>query len=144
MEFSLAAPAQPGTESPVPMQLEIGILRVTPLRLLLFAALVAGFFLWFGYWPADVPRDEYFSHRRVGSTYFWCAALFVSATGLACFGEQEYGMFPPTSLRPVLIVLGAVLMLAAATWMHSLRSAYTRPAAQRNTLLHPTNISLWT
>jgi hypothetical protein len=119
------------------MEFAIGTLRITPLRILSFAAFLAVFFLWFGYWPADVPREEYFFHRRIVRAYFSCAALFVAATGLACFGDQQYGMFPPTSLRPILIVLGALLMLASAAWMHSLRTAYTRPT-QQQTALHPT------
>lgn len=108
------------------MDFPIGIIRVTPLRLVVFAALVAAFFAWFGYWPADVSRVEYFSPRRVARAYLACAALFVAAAGLACFGEYEYGLFPPTSLRPVLIGFGGFVMLVAVIWMHSLSSAVPR------------------
>jgi hypothetical protein len=120
------------------MAVEIGILRISPLRLLVFAALVAGFFVWFGYWPADVPRDRHLYFGRITRIYLVCSVLFVFATSLACFGEHEYGMFPPTSLRPVLIILGAILMLAGTVWMHSLRQAYS-PRPPTGTMTHPAN-----
>ena len=120
------------------MEIEIGNFHVTAPRLLVFAALVGAFFWWFGFWPGEVPRGEYFSHRRVTRAYFACATLFVVAAAIACFGEHEYGMFPPTSLRPVLIVLGALLMLAAVAWMHSLRTGYLGPRPHQPALsLHP-------
>jgi len=98
--------------------------KITPLRLLIFAVLVAGFLARFGYWPAHVPRDSYFDRRRIARAWFACASLFCAGAGLACFVEREFGMFPPTSLRPFIIAGGVALMLVAVVWMHSLRAGF--------------------
>ena len=98
--------------------------KITPLRLLIFSVLVAGFLAWFGYWPAHVPRDSYFDRRRIAGAWFACASLFCEGAGLACFAERESGMFPPTSLQAFIIVGGVALMLVAAVWMHSLRAGF--------------------
>jgi len=98
--------------------------KITPLRILIFAVLVAGFLMWFGYWPAHVPRDSYFDRRRISTAWIACASLFCAGAGLACFAEREYGMFPPTSLRAFIIAGGVALMLVAVLWMHSLRAAF--------------------
>ena len=99
-------------------------MRITIPGILIFLALVVGFFLWVGGPPKlSDDYDSRYALRRVNRAWFYCAVLFVAGAGTACFGDKEYGMFPPTSLRWLFIIFGALIMLAAAAWMHSLRTA---------------------
>src|SRR5437879_3867617 len=102
------------------MKIELGSFSITPLRLAVFIALAIGFFWWCGFWPADIPRYDYFDRRRIFKAWLACSALFLGGAATACFGEQDYGLFPPTSLRPLLIFFGLLVMAAAVVWMHSI------------------------
>jgi hypothetical protein len=99
-------------------------MKITIPGILVFLALVAGFFWWIG-GPPKLPAgfDSGYARGGVNRAWFYSAALFIAGAGTACFADQEYGMFPPTSLRWLFIIFGAVIMLVAAAWMHSLGTA---------------------
>ena len=101
-------------------------MKLTIPGILVFLVLVVGLFVWVG-GPPQLPddSDSRYARRRINRAWFYCAVLFVAGAGTACFGDKEYGMFPPTSLRWLFIIFGALIMLAAAAWMHSLRTAIT-------------------
>ena len=106
------------------MHIEMGSFSITPQRLIVFLVLGGAFFWWCGFWPGDIPRDDYFDRRRIMRAWFACSALFLGGAATACFGEHQYGLFPPTSLRPLLMVIGAITMLVAVVWMHSVRMGF--------------------
>ena len=99
-------------------------MKITIPGILVFIVLVVGFFVWVGGPPKlSHDLDSRYARRRINRAWFYCAVLFVAGAGTACFGDKEYGMFPPTSLRWLFIILGALIMLAAAAWMLSVREA---------------------
>jgi hypothetical protein len=94
-------------------------MKITPLAVLIFLLLIVGFFAGFG-GPPVLPDMELMGRRGVWRAWSYCAALFVAEAGTACFGDQEYGLFPPTSLRGLFIALGVIAMVASAVWMDAL------------------------
>jgi hypothetical protein len=103
-------------------------MKITLPGILIFLFLVVGFFLWFG-GPQRLPQDSILSQSRVTKAWLYCSLLFVAGAGTACFGDKEYGMFPPTSLRWLFIVIGTFIMVATSAWMHSLRTVVHDNAA---------------
>jgi hypothetical protein len=91
-------------------------MKITVLRILCFVVLVSAFFAYFGF---DIPERGR-SVTRIDDSWFYCAALFVVGAGCASFGDQEIGMFPPTSLRWLYVVVGVIIMAASAAWMTSI------------------------
>lgn len=112
-------------------------MKITLPAILIFLVIVIGFFLWFG-GPQRLPADSILSQRRVTKAWLYCSLLFVAGAGTSCFGDKEYGMFPPTSLRWLFIIFGAFIMVVSAIWMHSLRTAAYGDAA----LFSPPNAQL--
>jgi hypothetical protein len=100
-------------------------MKITVVGIAVFLVLVIVFFVWFG-GPPTAIEDSVMTRRGISRSWFYCAVLFVAGAGTACFGEKEYGMFPPTSLRWLFIVFGIFIMGVSAAWMHSLTKAYTR------------------
>ena len=97
--------------------------KITVFGIAIFLVLGIAFFVWFG-GPPSLPDDSYMSHRGTTRAWFYCSILFLTGAGTACFGDREYGMFPPTSLRWLFIVFGVFIMAASAAWMHSLTSVW--------------------
>jgi hypothetical protein len=97
--------------------------KITVVGIVVFLVLVVAFFAWFG-GPPTIPDASSMTHRGVFRAWFYCSLLFVSGAGTACFGEREYGMFPPTSLRWLFIVVGFLVMAASTAWMHVLTEAW--------------------
>src|SRR5689334_6052089 len=94
-------------------------MKITFSGILVFLLLVIAFFAWFGCPPLS---DN--SLVLLGGAFMeWlrCSTLFVIGAGIACFGEKEYCMFPPVSLRWLFIAFGAIIMFVAAMGMHLMR-----------------------
>lgn len=97
-------------------------MKITIQSSLLFLLLVTGFFLWFG-GPQKLPPGSVLSQHHFTRVWIYCSLLFVVSAGTACFGDKEYGMFPPASLRWLFIIVGVLAMVAAVLWMHSIRES---------------------
>ena len=93
--------------------------KITVLGTVFFIVLVAAFFAWFGV-PPTIAGDFHLSRRGISRAWFYCSLLFVTGAGTACFGDKEYGMFPPTSLRWLVIAFGVLIMVISTAWMHSM------------------------
>jgi drug/metabolite transporter (DMT)-like permease len=96
------------------------IMKITIAGVVVFVVLVAAFFLWFG-GPQKLPAGVRTPAKPRDQNWFYCAALFVVAAVTACFGDKEFGMFPPTSLRWLFIIVGALMMIVSALWMNSIQ-----------------------
>ena len=98
-------------------------MKITILGGVFFIVLGVAFFAWFGGPPTIQPS------MAIGRAWLYCSLLFVAGAGTACFGDQEYGMFPPTSLRWLFIVLGIFIMAVSSAWMHALTKTWTRDSS---------------
>lgn len=113
-------------------------MKITVIGIVAFLVLVVAFFAWFG-GPPVLQDDPSMSAPRIVRAWFYCSVLFLAGAGTACFGDKEYGMFPPTSLRWLFIVFGVVIMAVSATWMHSLTKAW---AARSGVFLSPPSVRI--
>ncbi|MGV3531640.1 MAG: hypothetical protein ACO1QR_04665 [Chthoniobacteraceae bacterium] len=98
-------------------------MKITLTGILIFIALVVGFFLWIGGVP-DTESTSHMARRGASRAWFQCGLLFVGGAATACFGDKEYGLFPPTSLRWLFIVLGVLVMLISGLWMQTMKEAW--------------------
>ena len=98
-------------------------MKITVPGIVIFLVLGIAFFAWFG-GPPSLPDDSYMSLRGTTRAWFYCSILFLTGAGTACFGDKEYGMFPPTSLRWLFIVFGVFIMAVSAAWIHSMKSVW--------------------
>ena len=73
-------------------------MRITLFGALVFIALLIGYFYWAGNVPS-MAEESLGTRRGYDRAWFYCSALFAVGAGNACFGDKQYGMFPPTSLR---------------------------------------------
>jgi hypothetical protein len=103
-------------------------LKITIPGIACFIVLCVAFFAWFGS-PATVHAGSHLSRLVTSRGWRDCAFLFVAGAGIACFGEKEYGMFPPTSLRWLFMVFGVFIMGISTIWMHSLTKLWTRDSS---------------
>jgi len=97
--------------------------NITVPGIVVFTVLVVAFFAWAG-GPPTMP-DDYYMTRRALRFWFYCSLLFVAGAGTACFGDKQYGMFPPTSLRWLFIIFGVFIMAVSTVWIYSLVKART-------------------
>jgi hypothetical protein len=100
-------------------------MKITGIGIVVFLVIVVAFFAWFG-GPPTLPDDSYMTRGGIGRSWLYCSLLFIAGAGTACFGDKEYGMFPPASLRWLFIVLGAFIMVVSTAWMHSLTETWAR------------------
>jgi hypothetical protein len=98
-------------------------MKITLVGIVVFLVLAVAFLAWFGGRPIS-PDDSSMTQRGIMRSWFYCSLLFIAGAGTACFGDKEYGMFPPTSLRWLFIVFGMAIMGISIAWMHSLVKAW--------------------
>src|ERR1043165_3787001 len=101
----------------------------TPLRIVSFIVLVAAFVAICLYlFPVAL-------HLPVGARQAVCrgrgaiSLLFVMSAYTGCFTDFQYGFFPPKSLRPLIVVGSAALMILAVFLMWSLQRGLVLNAA---------------
>jgi len=92
-------------------------LRLTPLRCLFFAFLVAGYWCLGGFDVSATIPQGHPNHRAI----FYRIILFVIGAGCVSLVEHEIGTMDRTNLRPLYIVLGIILMTGTIIWTRSLR-----------------------
>ena len=98
-------------------------MKITVIGVIAFTVLVGAFFWWIGGMPFS-DETSYAIRREAGKAWIHCAALFIAGAGTACFGDKEYGMFPPTSLRWLYILFGVLIMVVSGIWMHSMKTVW--------------------
>jgi hypothetical protein len=101
-------------------------IRITLLRALLFALLVAGYW-WIGGFAVHVNADV--------RGMFYRGILFVIGSGCVTVVEHEIGTMERTSLRWLYIILGLLLMTAAVTWTRAVQSARSKSPQSADRIL---------
>lgn len=100
-------------------------MKITIPGTLIFLVLVAAFFVWFG-GPPDFHQELPDVQAGIERSWGYSAILFITGAGTACFGDKEYGMFPPASLRWLFIAMGILIMIAGVAWMHAITRSWPR------------------
>lgn len=101
-------------------------IRITLLRALFFALLVAGYW-WIGGFAVQVNADV--------RSMFYRGILFVIGAGCVTVVEHEIGILERTSLRWLYIILGLLLMIATVTWTHAIHSARSKSPQSTDCIL---------
>ncbi len=96
-------------------------------RLLVLAVLLGGFVLYGGFAPPDVP-EGYFDAVRIGKAWRYCVLLYLAGAVSVSIVDHMVGTLDRTNLRFLYVILGIGLMAFGVCWMHTLRSAVSRPA----------------
>ena len=91
-----------------------GANEVSRLRCALFIVLLAAFFVW-----ATIAIPTPAVNRAAG----YCAIVYIGGAWLLCFGDFQYGLFPPKSLRPLFVIGGIALMAIAIALVHLLEQS---------------------
>lgn len=81
--------------------------------------------MWVGL-PAEIPREVLPSRRGLAKAWTACVLFYAVGVWLVVFGDFRYGGIEPVSLRRPLMVLGAVMMVAAAFWMQAIHETLRR------------------
>jgi hypothetical protein len=95
--------------------------ELTPIRLLILGALLAGYFLLGGLPPRELPDGRPVPSRTM-KAWLYCTALFVVGAGMATVVEHRVGDLDPVSLRPMYILIGVLAMAGAGFWWYSARA----------------------
>ena len=99
-------------------------MKITILGIAVFLVVIIAFFGWLAA-PWTLPDgDSYVVHHGLVRAWLSCSILFVAGAGTACFADKQYGLFPPTSLRWLFIVLGAFIMVVSAALMHLIMTSW--------------------
>lgn len=101
-------------------------MKFSVLGAVVFVVLVAGFFWWFGGPGGLSDNPEFSMPAATRRAWFYCSLCFVGSAGTACFGDKQYGLFPPASLRWLFILGGIVGMAIGVLWMHGLSIVFDR------------------
>lgn len=100
-------------------------LTFTPLRAVLLAVCLGLFAMAGGFFPPESHLGLEGVPARAGRSWLICVAMFVAGAVSATLVDHQIGMMPPTSLRPVYVVGGILLMGASAGWYRSLLWTWT-------------------
>ncbi|NOY00556.1 MAG: hypothetical protein GXP30_12585 [Verrucomicrobia bacterium] len=88
-------------------------------RLLILAVFLVIFFLLGGFYPPEV-NEEMVSPTGITRSWFYMVLLYCCGAVSVSIIDHEVGMFPPSNLRILYIILGVLLMGASAAWLYSL------------------------
>lgn len=95
----------------------------TPLRLLILAVCLAAFYFLGGLTPPKVSPDGYHRPAKVRSAWVRCTAMFVVGAVSVSLVDHRVGLFEPTNLRILYVILGLVLMGGSLLWLNALKQA---------------------
>src|SRR5690242_4567265 len=85
----------------------------TPLRVLIFAALVIAFLVFALHFHPDPGNVPQLARQGQNRAWAYIILLFVIAAFMGCFNDFHYGLFPPHSLRAWIVAGSTVLMIVA-------------------------------
>ena len=90
-------------------------------RLLLLAILLGGFALLGGFSRPELPPASIHNSVQINKAWLYCIVLFVVGAAAASLVDHWAGTMEPINLRSLYIFIGALLMLAGAFWLRSLK-----------------------
>jgi len=96
-------------------------INVTPIRGVILAVLLVGFFFFGGF---DMPDGV--SGRRFTKAWSFCIIMFVVGATKVSIVDHWAGTVERTNLRFFYIILGVILMVVALVWQSMLRTNVER------------------
>lgn len=94
-----------------------------PFRLLILLVCLGAFYAFGGF---DIPAPSEEGYRvppKVKEAWFKCVLMFVVGAVSASLVDHHVGLFEPTNLRILYVILGLVLMIGAGLWLNALKTA---------------------
>lgn len=106
------------------MEFNFSSARVVALIVLLVVFALLG-----GFTPPffDEEMTTRFSTTRMTRGWFLCVLLFVSGAAMATVVDRWVGLMPPSNWRPIYMIGGVVLMVAAVVWYRSMVATWSMP-----------------
>lgn len=102
----------------------------TPLRVGLLLACL-GVFAAFGGFTSPAAHLGFEEYQSIRSRpWIHCVAMFVTGAVAATIVDHWVGIMPPSSLRPIYVIGGVLLMVVSTTWYRSLLGTWARELAE--------------
>ncbi len=96
----------------------------SPLRVGLLLACLAGFAILGGF----TPPESHLGYENIPTkgvrAWLYCVAMFVTGAVSATVVDHWVGIMPPSSLRPLYVIAGVLLMAAFVIWYSSLLGSW--------------------
>jgi amino acid transporter len=92
-------------------------MKIQLIKLLVFVALMGGFYAFDGFERPVVARDEYRGQHRMARAWIVTVVLFVAGSVMAVWGNalaQQVDWHIPDGLYPI---IGVLLLIAGFVWM---------------------------
>lgn len=94
-----------------------------PLRLLILWVCLGAFYAYGGFDSPVVPEEAYQVPAKVKQAWFKCVLMFVAGAVSVSLVDHHVGLFEPTNLRILYVIVGIVLMVGASLWLNALKTA---------------------
>ena len=98
-------------------------MKVQIIKLLLFVALMGGFYAFDGFDRPAVAREDYRSHTRMARAWIVTVIMFVAGATMTLWGNaiaQHVDWDIPDGLYPI---MGVALLIAGFVWMLMIRDS---------------------
>lgn len=98
-------------------------------RVVCLVALLAIYYFLGGFTRLDTRGTDY-SIGQFNRVWSYMMLLYCSGAISITLVDHEIGMFPPTSLRFLYVILGLILMGASVTWLVSTKQAVEKKSME--------------
>ena len=92
----------------------------SPLRLAIFAACLAIFWLMGGF-SIEIDPDGIRDPGKVERAWRYCVMLFIAGAVCVSLVDHHFGTVERSSLRSVHIIIGVLLMVGSSLWLQGLK-----------------------
>ncbi|WP_038170522.1 hypothetical protein [Verrucomicrobium sp. BvORR106] len=94
-----------------------------PLRLLILLVCLGAFYAFGGFDVPIPPEEGYHVPAKVKQAWLRCVLMFVVGAVSVSLVDHHVGLFEPTNLRIIYVIIGLVLMIGAGLWLNALKTA---------------------
>lgn len=104
-------------------------IQFSPLRCVFLVVFLAAFALLGGFTSPAGHLGEEMLPSTVNRSWLTCVIMFVVGAGMTTIVDHWVGMMPPSNLRPIYMVGGVLLMVAATLWYRSMLGSWAAQMA---------------
>lgn len=96
---------------------------LAPFRMLILLICLGAFYAFGGFDSPVVSEDAYQAPAKVKQAWFKCVLMFVAGAVSVSLVDHHVGLFEPTNLRTLYVIIGLALMVGASLWLNALKTA---------------------